>query len=547
MKLSIYLLQDTITSFEDALQTKYLTGPHQYVRLEPNGPLPYECVAYVQRSQPTTPRWAVFLQPGFPIGELKLENRTSSFVLLMRVQNRCLAATFGMGFQAIDRSKLEPRFGLMVAANTVNPTAVSTLESTLIDSTGRQRRTHVTEGAPFTDFEIDPNVDCIRRLSGKLLDDSIAKSITGTDAASVNVTCDLTKLDHVCSKLIERFESDDYKTHFAHIDKLTPLAKSNPAVVGLNAELEAALVSGEGKIALSLPDGVDEDLVSHYILSYKHHRKETEHLSLAAIRRFIEEAQAFEALTKVTIVGVGDNDIAVTKRRPLAEYLVGELAHEDHLYIHCHGHWHAAEHDFVQQVRSEVSQLPDLTAGLDLPRMDEGESEGIYNVRTGADKGWLVMDKKNFQLPRSADKIEICDLLTPARELICVKKMSSSSALSHLFAQGSVSATLLRTMTDYRQKLESIAQSEWATFGELAETDVPTATIVYAMATTKDGPLYDSMFFFSQVNLLSHVRTVRQFCKVGLCKIIVDEAPARLRPAAKKRNSNRIKKTSLAK
>ena len=542
MKLSVYLMLDDVTSFEDALLSKYLAGTKEYARVKPKPGLQFECVAFVQASEPSVPRWAGFLNPGFDVQDLRLENRSSAFVLLLRVSNRTFALTFGMGFQALDRAKIEPRFGLMVAANSVNPEAVSTLESTLIESSGRNRRTHVTEGAPFSEFELDPNMDYIRRLSGKVLDDSFGKSMCGTDAATINIDCEFEHLDRVCERLLERFESQSYKKYFPQIDKLVPLHRKDVRVTQLNQEIERLLLAGEGKIALSLPDGIDEELVSHYKLSCNHQVRTVDYLELTAIQEFISEAATLSPLEHVYIVGIGDSDQPVTKRSRLSEYLVCELKHPDMLYVYCHGHWHAAEYDFVSHVRDEVSALSDLTSELALPTMDGAEDEGAYNDRTGLEKGYLVLDRKNFQIPKSHDRIEICDLFTHSRYLICVKKMSSSAALSHLFAQGSVSANLLRTMATYRQSLELLAQSEWNDFGKLAEDDVTGVTVVYAIATSKTGSLSDGMFFFSMVNLLSHVRVVKQYCKIALCKIDLDP----VKPELKRIKRNRKLRTKAA-
>jgi uncharacterized protein (TIGR04141 family) len=62
----------------------------------------------------------------------------------------------------------------------------------------------------------------------------------------------------------------------------------------------------------------------------------------------------------------------------------------------------------------------------------------------------VMMDRDNFKIGGAHDKIEVCDLLNEARQMICVKKMVSSATMSHLFSQGSVSATLLRKEPKYR-------------------------------------------------------------------------------------------------
>lgn len=88
------------------------------------------------------------------------------------------------------------------------------------------------------------------------------------------------------------------------------------------------------------------------------------------------------------------------------------------------------------------------------------EEEGDYNLRfvsLNNDK-CICLDKNNFRdFPnRPNDQVEICDIVTANKELICVKTYkSSSSVLSHLFMQGIVSAELLIDVKEYRKKLKN--------------------------------------------------------------------------------------------
>lgn len=89
--------------------------------------------------------------------------------------------------------------------------------------------------------------------------------------------------------------------------------------------------------------------------------------------------------------------------------------------------------------------------------------------------------------------------------------MSKSATLSHLYAQGLVSAQLLASNADgYRERLvEELEEIQPdAEFGSREEW-----TIVYAIATEKAGPLANSLYFFSKVNL---DRTVRQLNSFGV-------------------------------
>jgi hypothetical protein len=59
---------------------------------------------------------------------------------------------------------------------------------------------------------------------------------------------------------------------------------------------------------------------------------------------------------------------------------------------------------------------------------------------------------RTIRIPGRTTAVEICDLLTPERTLVRVKRHFSSSNLSHLFAQGAVSAELLQMNSEFRQR-----------------------------------------------------------------------------------------------
>lgn len=253
MRLSVYLLSDDVASFEEAIQQKYLEGELSFRRITPTTEIAFECEAFLQTSRAKPPKWLDFLTPAFDLRVSQLANSSAAFLLLLRISNRTFAITFGMAFQALDRSKIEPRFGLRVAANTLNPEKVSTLESTLIDSLARNKRTHFSEGAAFSAFELNHHMDCIRRLSGRPTNSQFAKSVSGTDSACISVDCEFSQLGSVCATLLEKFESLEYKTRFPYIDNLESLRKADPRCSELNQLLNDRLQSPDsGRLGLSI-------------------------------------------------------------------------------------------------------------------------------------------------------------------------------------------------------------------------------------------------------------------------------------------------------
>jgi len=116
-----------------------------------------------------------------------------------------------------------------------------------------------------------------------------------------------------------------------------------------------------------------------------------------------------------------------------------------------------------------------------LPRIRNGEAEGDYNVRASEDNDLLLLDKQAFIFDGYRNRIESCDLATKNGDLIAVKKMTSSATLSHLFAQGSVSAKLLKLDTRYRDILQQKLKEKWNDFDLQTES----LRFIYAIPSKK--------------------------------------------------------------
>src|SRR5687768_10916508 len=112
-------MRDTVGSFDEILQKRCLEGEAAFEELAATRRLQFTCKALVQVNRGKAPSWQGFIGGDFDVHSLNLRNQSSSFVLLVKVEGRFFAITFGHGFQAIDPAKIEPRFGLMVAANSL--------------------------------------------------------------------------------------------------------------------------------------------------------------------------------------------------------------------------------------------------------------------------------------------------------------------------------------------------------------------------------------------------------------------------------------------
>jgi uncharacterized protein (TIGR04141 family) len=246
---------------------------------------------------------------------------------------------------------------------------------------------------------------------------------------------------------------------------------------------------------------------------------ECEELSLDEIYAFADRAFPSGSMdpNSVHIVPLDGDGNAAGRRMALKSYLVAQVQEGGQTFVLSFGRWFRVESGYIEQVQSRVAAIPDITDTLRLPDFKRREREDGFNSRVAKAKGWLLLDKKMFTFGRPNNRIEACDLLTPERQFICVKKMESSATLSHLFAQGSVSATLLKKEATYEGEVARRFESQWTT---IQYSSAPTPTFVFAMSTKKPGKIGDELFFFSLVNLVQHAEAIRLLgFEVAICKI----------------------------
>jgi uncharacterized protein (TIGR04141 family) len=136
--------------------------------------------------------------------------------------------------------------------------------------------------------------------------------------------------------------------------------------------------------------------------------------------------------------------------------LIFETLHEQGRYILNEGSWYKVCKDYAEEVDGYVRNLFEegkKFKQIDLPEAKENETEGAYNIRVANEKKYLLMDARDVSASAKGEsKVEMCDILTPSKHLIHLKKGNESSKLSHLFAQGKVSAKTLKCDPDYRSK-----------------------------------------------------------------------------------------------
>jgi len=186
-------------------------------------------------------------------------------------------------------------------------------------------------------------------------------------------------------------------------------------------------------------------------------------------------------------------------------------------------------------VDSFISGLPEASSPLLAAK--PGEIEKDYNCRLagGASDRFLKLDGKITRPGGATSGIELCDVLSSDGELIHVKRKSRSSTLSHLFAQGNVSAAAFVDDEVFREELRKVVckvstpqtQGRWLALippaGEVV--DRTRYCVTYAVVTNArpNSNGRDWLPFFSKLNLMQQARQLRTIgFKVAVTRVAIE-------------------------
>ena len=523
MKLTFYLFNDSVKHFDQAVLKEKLSGEEPYADIEFKEELPFEAKMYLQQNRPTTPKWLSFFLNHCEIDEASVRNRTNSLLLLIKAKDRIFGITAGFGFTAINRNRLEMGFGLRVTLNEVDPAKLKLVDSRKIDTTTRQKRILFNHDCPLSDFDFDLDEDMLNVISGHPSDASLGRKLSGSDSLSLTGDIDFAGIGKKCEDLLASFEKQVYKVNFSFIDHMK-IVKDKELIAELQRRLKDAVRKrSQDKIMLAYPEIDNWGQIERFKIYSGQNSHVCEEVNLASLYAFLDEADP-EAndLSSVSIVGLDQDEKAVTKRHSAFDYSVMELDHKGKRYILSLRQWFELAKDYVDEVEKYVDDIEEITTTDFLPPMNHGQREGDYNKAVAAARldDLALLDCKNFTL-KGRSKVEVCDLLTCVGEFISVKKYNGSQTLSHLFSQNYVSSALLHDHAEYREYILKQCPKSWTLpFQKMGRIEADKITFVFAIATDRRSKLAASLPFFSKVNLRQAKKNIERLgYKVRLYKI----------------------------
>jgi uncharacterized protein (TIGR04141 family) len=505
-KLNIYLIKDNY-SVEDSITN--ISDDRDISRVE----LPDVGVFYYKRSFTNPPDWITsFFNNHSAIDPDNFFGSGSKAVLIVKIpyrsKNRFFAIPFGSGRFLLKDFCYEERFGLITSLNILEAKSIRGLDKRTLSTNPKSSREQIARASEAVDFQIDFEKDLVQSITGKSTDTSFGNIITGKEALSVSAKIDISNIKDFLKKSLSTFEKKDYQRNFKWIDQIKEV-KVQSIIDKLNEKLIKKVNEKDETTWLAVPEIIDWTDVKGF--KYSRRKKDRLHDEL--------ELPDFLSESGITVTNTDDLKNAAISCWSDAnddyEYswnafacLNAEIDIGKKKYFLSNSKWYEINSEFVDAVNREFDEIEQKNLGLpDYNHIREGD----YNIAAAKQVDALCLDALNLSYGGGHSKIEFCDILTRDKRLIHIKKYGGSAVLSHLFAQGFVSAELLVTDGTFRQKV--IDQLLPAAYKKLIPTKRPKAAEyeIYYGIITKQKKEKLTIPFFSKVVLKNNKKILEAY------------------------------------
>lgn len=443
-KLTVGLIKSEFTDF-----SKIVKSDTQAIEIEGIGTF------YTEPSRPQPPSWiANFFGVTLKSAPLLLSSSAKG-VLLVRMPDgdakRILAVIFGLGRHLFQEGVLEERFGLKVVLNSVDPDSLRSIDKTALGSVPKQSREQISREGGAANFGIDIEQDLVNSVTGKSRLKLFGRTISGRDTFSASAKFDVSNVVDFLAETLRQYQSDVYKQRFDWIDQIKDI-RSKDTIEHLNAELVSRLKAGNLEHIWMAPP---EILEWADVKGFRYLRKRSADVPDLDVAELLASAGDTEItldwLKAAQIILVSAKSDEEADRWSVYRCIYAEIESDGAMHVLNAGKWYRVAQDFTALVNEDFVSIPEST--IELPDYTH-ESEALYNKAAANDLlGSHCMDADVVIHGGGQSRIEFCDILTPNKQLVHIKRYSGSQQMSHLFSQGVVSAELFVSDEVFRRKL----------------------------------------------------------------------------------------------
>jgi uncharacterized protein (TIGR04141 family) len=365
----MYLLRSTAQADETALRAK--VDVTEAVLKDPDAQI---ASIYILHGEPRRPEWMQEMGTiaSVDIDASDLETRSLGAIILVTVEERVVAVTFGTGFHAIEPSLIERGFGLRVTANMVGVNGIRGAQTRGVARSSRDQKTLLPVNGEFSDLSVEVDEDWLRQLSGKSSEVGFASSVSGADSLTITLPkFTFASLGEKVTEVMKAWESKDYETKFPFLDQIVPLDRSDPLIEVLDALADEQIRNNDPGLAFAAPDPFEQLDVDHFEITCQYQRYELADLDTTGVLDIAKTLNSQKSpLESIRVFAVDENGDNIDRAYPLKSYVQTEVTHGGDSFLLSAGLWFAVRKDFVAEIDAQMQTIPDLSNVLKLPTWD---------------------------------------------------------------------------------------------------------------------------------------------------------------------------------
>jgi len=531
-RLSIYLAKNSFATNELILKTENAKAAIEFSIQE------FKSTLYVKKDPPAiTPSWTKLLTQNENIPkDIFGTSSTVGAALVIECEGQKFILTFGSGYHLINSESIERDFGLRVTLNSVDPDKLRSLDKASYDHNSLNSRTQSPQDVDIFDLAIDSEIDLLYAVTGASKIEVFGSHVTGRDALTLFLEIDLKGIPAVLIEAIKKYKSK-LPVEFEWVDNINRV-RDKEMISLLDLFLDDSLANPTASnIWLGEPEIVDWESQIGYSFDLRPKTARHPTLELKQLHEYLKDLGHTPNTysLKETSVHINNSEFQSTKSWSAYRCLYAEIKNDDHQFILRNGIWYKVDDNFSKKIDDYLTTI--TTYQHQLPIYNHDREEEYNEEVVKKDPSFVLMDKKTIKTGGSYDKLEFCDLIKDGTDLIHVKYYRSSNTLSHLFAQGHVSAETFIKDVDFRKLLNPKLPDTIKLKDPNPRPDPNSYRIVYAIATSKKIPL--ELPFFSKITLKNSTRTLRaldfnvEISAIDVDPIIAAKKKFKPKPAAK--------------
>jgi uncharacterized protein (TIGR04141 family) len=472
------------------------------------------------------PGWRSFLEAGSPDLPAGIFTSGAGAVLFIPVASRVAAICFGHVHLALNDDAFERQFGLKVTLNSVPRGQLRTLDLATPDAVTFQKRIQASRDSDLQEFGVDMLRDLARVAGGTPADKVFAHFVAGKDSLSITCEVEAGTIQAKCTEILSTYKLTVYRQEFAWVDNMRRVSEKD-LIANLDEALFTALqelrAGNTSDLHMAPPEIVDytEGSELHYN-GFGSHGTNFYSLSIedyvAELNRCAFAGDVAEIKESHTIKAKGDDEEEFSEKWRVYncfvfETTVGTGKTQQHFVLFA-GSWYRVEKQFKDRVEAFFEDIP--KANIIGATECRNEQELIADLESRR-LDLLKMDQE-FVTPSGVKyaNLEVCDFFSRDKKFIHLKDGHSSGPISHLWAQGVVSADAFVTDAGFRKRLRAKVRSLGGGFEALLPKSAEKVTrdsygVVYGVMRKPyaDGTL--GLPFFSKVSLQAAAERIAQF------------------------------------